>query len=449
LYQHIYNFFLKGNSRTINTKKQIVYSFLVKSISVLVNLSLVPLILNYLDEERYGIWLTLSSIIGWASFFDLGLGNGLRNKLTEALAKDNEKLAKTYVSTTYAIIGSIFLLALLFFLLINPEINWQKILNTNKVESREITIVAAIIFSFFSFRFFFSLIGNILMAYQKISQTNLINALGNILALVIIYLLILKTEGSLIYLSLALSSAPVIVYIIYSIILFNTKYYHIRPSINCVDFSKTNDLLGLGFKFFFTQIVSIVIFSSTNVLIAHFSSQQMVVEYNLAFKYIFLINMVFSIMLSPFWSASSDAFYKNDFNWLRKSLKKLNKLSLFFSLIVILFALLSNYFYKIWIGQDVLVSKELTFSVAILSIVQILTSPSQIFINSVGKLKLGLIIYISQLTLFIPFSYILGNKYGGLGVIASIIIVEIPPFFFLYKQAKLIVNNNSEGIWNK
>ena len=154
---YISNFF-KGHERSVKAKKHIIYSLFLKGISIAVGLTFVPLILNYLDAERYGIWLTLSSIIAWFSFFDIGLGNGLRNRFAEAVAHNNHKLARIYVSTTYAILGVIFGIVIILFFIINPYLNWQKILNTTAVETSELAVVALIVFVFFVLRFFFKLI---------------------------------------------------------------------------------------------------------------------------------------------------------------------------------------------------------------------------------------------------------------------------------------------------
>ena len=74
---------------------------LLKGGSIAISLLLVPLTLSYLNEYEYGVWLTLSSVLSWIYILDIGLGNGLRNKLTEAIALDDLKLAKIYVSTTF------------------------------------------------------------------------------------------------------------------------------------------------------------------------------------------------------------------------------------------------------------------------------------------------------------------------------------------------------------
>jgi O-antigen/teichoic acid export membrane protein len=89
----------EGDQRSVKAKKNILASFLVKGFNIAVGFLLVPLTIDYIDKSLYGIWLTLSSIVTWFRFFDVGLGNGLKNKFAEALAKGDRHLARVYVST--------------------------------------------------------------------------------------------------------------------------------------------------------------------------------------------------------------------------------------------------------------------------------------------------------------------------------------------------------------
>ena len=111
----IWSFFKSGHKRTLTIKKHIIGSVFVKGLSILVSLLLVPITLNYLDSEKYGIWLTISSVIFWFGFLDIGLGNGLRNKLAEALAGGDLKLAQKYVSTSYFVLALISFSSIVFF----------------------------------------------------------------------------------------------------------------------------------------------------------------------------------------------------------------------------------------------------------------------------------------------------------------------------------------------
>src|SRR5674476_825157 len=130
----------RGHERSVKAKKNILLSIVIKGLSILISLVLVPLTIHYVNPTKYGIWLTLSSIITWFSFFDIGFGHGLRNKFAEALAKGEEELARIYVSTTYAILCIIIGIVLILFLCINPFINWAKILNTTQEMAGELSI---------------------------------------------------------------------------------------------------------------------------------------------------------------------------------------------------------------------------------------------------------------------------------------------------------------------
>ncbi|NBI98218.1 hypothetical protein D1645_25625, partial [Parabacteroides goldsteinii] len=57
------NSFFSGNNRSSLVKKNIAGSIVIKGISICTSLLLVPLTLDYINKELYGIWLTLSSIV--------------------------------------------------------------------------------------------------------------------------------------------------------------------------------------------------------------------------------------------------------------------------------------------------------------------------------------------------------------------------------------------------
>ena len=53
--RNILFFFTKGNERSVNVKKNIVLMILIKGCSILLSLLLVPLTLDYVDNECYGV----------------------------------------------------------------------------------------------------------------------------------------------------------------------------------------------------------------------------------------------------------------------------------------------------------------------------------------------------------------------------------------------------------
>lgn len=443
------NSFFQGHSRTVKAKKHIIYSLFLKGISIVVGLAFVPLILNYLDAERYGIWLTLSSIIAWFSFFDIGLGNGLRNRFAEAIAIGDHKLARTYVSTTYAILGLVLLIILFIFLLVNPSLNWQNILNTTVANTQELALVASIVFIFFVLRFFFKLIGTILMADQRPSVNNAFGPLGNIFSLAIIFFLTKTTEGSLLKLATVLSAVPTFILIIATFFFFLKDYRKYSPSLKYVDLSKSKDLVSLGFKFFYIQIATIIIFSTTNFLIAQFSNQEAVAAFNVAYKYLSIVIMVYGIVLTPYWSAVTDAYSREDYKWLKNSLKMLNLLSGAMAIVLIAVLLISPYVYKIWVGEKLSIPFSLSMIISLYLLVQVFIAPFSTFINGFGKLKFALYAVTIKLVIFIPLAYLLGVNYGAFGVILSMLLIQLPSLVIEPIQTFKLINQKAYGIWNE
>ena len=167
VYTAFMNGLTKGHERSVKAKKNIILSGVIKGISIAISLVLVPLTIHYVNPTKYGIWLTLSSIIGWFSFFDIGLGNGMRNKFAEAMAKGEHEQAKVYVSTTYAILSIIIGIVLGIFFVVNQFVDWTKILNTPADMARELSLLATIVFTFFSIRFVLNLVTTIMTANQE------------------------------------------------------------------------------------------------------------------------------------------------------------------------------------------------------------------------------------------------------------------------------------------
>ncbi len=443
--------YFKGQTRGAKVKRQVVYSFVIQGISVVIGLLYVPLLLDYLTQEKYGIWLTLTSILGWFSFFDIGLGNGLRNKLTEVLAKNDYELGKKLVSTTYAMLIGIFSIVLFFFHISNFFINWNSILNTETIENNELYVLTSIVFTFFIIRFIVQIISVIYLADQKPAVTKLITTSGNLIAFLIVFILTKTTLiGNLIVLGTILSIIPVILFIVITVTAFNTRYKKLKPSGKSIDFKVGNGILQLGTNFFFLQITYIIVFTTSNLFITQFYGPEEVTVYNIAYKYFNIPTMLFSIFMSPVWSAVTDAYTKADFKWLKKTLKYANWLSVLFGAGVVFMILVSNWIYKIWIGGEILIPFSLSVALGLYTIFSLIVTPYSYFINGIGKLKLTTIFTFFQILLYVFLVFVFRNIFENstgiiLAIFAPLILVGIIQIFQVYK----LLNNSAIGVWNK
>jgi len=447
--QIILNYFTKGHQRSIEAKKNIIYSIAIKGLGIAISLVLVPITLRYINPTQYGIWITLSSIIGWFSFFDIGFGNGLRNKFTESLAKGEHEKARIYLSTTYAILSIIIAILLGIFFFVNPFLNWSKILNTPPEMSGELSLLALIIFVFFCLQFILQLITTIITANQQPAKASLQNFLGSLLSLIIIYVLSRTTSGNIVYLGFVFGLAPVIVLLGSSIWLYTHKYKIYAPAIKYVRFSFASNLMSLGLKFFIIQIAAVVFYQTSNIIIAQLFGPAEVTPYNIAFKYFSIIPMFFGIILTPFWSAFTEAWSKNDIIWIKNIVKKLKLLWVIFVVLALIMLFFSNFVYRVWVGKEIAVPISLSATIAFYVVINAWNSIYSNFLNGVGKIKLQLYIALSGSLINIPLAIFLGKELGIYGVVLSTCIFGIIGAFYSPIQYRKIINEKANGIWNQ
>src|ERR1700741_1499443 len=76
-------------------------SVISKFVTMLTLLVSVPLTMNYLGAERYGIWLTITSTIAILGFADLGIGSGLVTTLADATGRGDYDSARTTIASAF------------------------------------------------------------------------------------------------------------------------------------------------------------------------------------------------------------------------------------------------------------------------------------------------------------------------------------------------------------
>lgn len=443
--------FSKGSDvRTVKAKKNIAISFIVKGISILIMFALVPLLIGQLNTQKYGIWLTLASFISWFTFFDVGLGNGLKNILIEKLSNDDIVGARKAISTAYISIGIVIIIIMGVFIIGNQFLNWSVILNAPSSMLEDLNPLIFFVVLSFCLQLILRLISSIYDAIQMPAASGTITAIGNLLTLVFVLLLIFITNSdSLLYYGIALTISPLIALLIGTIYFFRYKYPSLIPSISCFEKKMVKSLFGLGGKFFLIQITSIMLYQTNSFVIAHFVGTSAVTTYDIAYKYGGISQMVFLIVLSPIWVASGDAYFKNNIDWIYKAISKLNKLILILMLFAVFQLIFSKQFYYLWVGSKISIDYSLTFLMLFYFIVSMRGGLYCMVLNGIGKIKLQFILNLLEALIHIPLSIILAKYWGVNGVVISMCLVVSLNAIWMPMQCKLILDGKAKGIWNK
>lgn len=438
-----------GNTRSVNLKKNVFASVLLKGISILVSLALIPATIDYVTSELYGVWLTISSILSFLSFFDIGLSNGLKNKLTESIANNDWKRGKELVSTTYISMTVVFLPLTIIASFVIPFIDWTKLLNVNSIYENDIVIVMEILVAFFCMQIVVNVLTSVISAFQKVALSQLFGVLGNILSLLLILFIKHIAPASLELLSFIMVGPTLLITIIASLILYTNRFRNVAPNIHYFNKSMLGDLFSLGIKFFIIQIQFIIIYQSTNILISHVSSPENVTAYNIAYRYLSIAMIIFNIFTAPLWPAYTDAFTKKDFVWMHAIRKKMHILLLICCVGCILMAVVSPWVYDLWIGNQVYVPALMTWLVAIYVIVYGLTQVNATVISASGKMQLSTIVTCIGMLVYIPLALLLSNYWCQYGILMAMIIINILYAFIYATQSRMLISGNALGIWSK
>lgn len=437
-------------SRSLKAKKNIISMLVIKGLGILLNLAFVPLLIDILNTEKYGIWITITTISGWISFFDIGLGHGLRNKLAESISKDDKKLSKQYVSTTYFTLATVVFALVVLQFIFSPMVNWANVLNAPQSMNQELTLLVTWIIFLVCIQFLFKLITSIMYALQMPAFSSLVITLGQLLAFLLIYLSTkLNLNLSLFNLGLIISISPIIILFFSSLLIFRGKYKFLSPSLNYFSKELISPVLLLGTKFFSIQITAMLLFQSDTLIIAHISGPKSVTEFNIAYKYIGIINMIFTIITIPYWSATTDAYFRKDYTWIRNNIKSLNKYWLIMILSGVIMIICAPFLYNLWLGDSLKVNLQLLILIFIYYIFYMRWVMYGSIINGIGKIKLQFLITLIEVIFHIPVAIILGNIWGLNGVLLSMIIVGIINSIWPPIQLHRILKENAKGVWNK
>lgn len=442
-------FFVNGHERTLLAKKNIAISFLIRAGGILISLILVPMTIKYVSPAQYGIWLTISSVIGWLSFFDVGLGNGLRNKLTQSLAVGETEKARVFISTTYVALALIAGFIFILFSVSNSSIDWSSALNVTTEKEETLRLVIWVAVGCFCAQFVIQLINTILTATHQSANASLITFIGQLGTLAAIHYCTQHLRGSLLILVAIVASTPVLAMFGATLFLFRGKLRVLSPSFKLVNFSYASNLLNTGGVFFFIQIGALILFQTNYIIISQLLGPEQVTVFSVCYKLFSITIMMFTIIMTPLWSSFTDAYVKSDFNWLKNSIQKMRKLWLLFSATTVLILCCSPYLFKKWLGDDIVIPMPLSICMTIYVIAYVWQMLHVYLLNGIGKIRLQLILVTISALLNVPIAIILGKSFGLAGIVTANTIFFVVMGILFSIQCEKIIQQRATNIWNK
>ena len=392
------------------TFKSMMINMIIKGVALVLSYVYVPFLLNYLGDEKYGLWATILSIGTWITMCDIGIGGGLRNILTKELTEKQYKKAQASVSTAYIVLSFLSLLLWGLLLFFTIFVGWGGVFNT-KVD---IDLPVFISFSFICVNFVLSLVNIVIYSLQISEQVSIVNLLGSAVNIAGILFISSFSSGNIVYVALIYGLSTLLPVVINNIRIFKKNPF-LRPKPRLFDKSKVKQLVSLGIIFFILQIGGLVLSFTDNILISNLYGSVEVTPIDIANKLIGIVKGFYVALIIPVWSRTAKALAESDHVWLNKMYKQMAMFLFIFAIGIVLICLLIHPICIIWLGRDVSFGDGIVLIIAIGIFAEMINTSYSSMLNGLGLIKIQMVIAILQTIINFPLSLFLAQTIG-LGV---------------------------------
>ncbi len=297
-------------------------SYIAKALTMLMGIASVPLTVHYLGPERYGVWLTISSLLVWVALTDFGLaGNALVNVLSEAVGNDDRESARHYAASAFWALVTIALVIGVVFTVAFHSIPWRAVFRVSDATSRqELETTCALVLTLFVINLPLSLLQSLYSAHQDGYLANIwgiASGLVSLLGLVVVT----RFHGGLPQLVLAISGGPAFVLLANAYYAFRRRYPSLAPAPSAVRWTCIRRLLKLGGKYMIMQLAALGIYQSQAMIITQLLGPSQVVIFVVTYKVVTLPVDLAYMGSAPFLSAFGEAKARRDWNWIKGAFK--------------------------------------------------------------------------------------------------------------------------------
>lgn len=397
-----------------------------KVVGLFVSFISVPLTIGYLGAERYGVWITIGTLLAWLQLADFGLCNGLTNALSTAFGQDRKDLARHYVTTSLVMLTGVSLLLGGLCVLAWPHIDWTGVFNVHTAQAqREVGPAAVTALILFLASFPLSLIPKIFISYQEGRIANYWGAAGNLVSLGAL-LLVTHTGGGLVWLILAVSGTGLCMTTLSALWLFAWHKPFLSPHPTAVRRHALQLLGNTGGMFFVIQISVLLIFQTDNIIIAHFAGAAQVTPYSIAYRLFGYTVLIQNLIFPNLWPAYAEAITRGDFGWVKRTYRSNQLVSLILTVaLAVPLIFIASPIIRVWAGTAALGTLPLYAWMAAWYVIYAVMSAASCLLSASGRIKTQMIYALATAVANITATLFLIGRWGITGVIAGTVIAYI------------------------
>lgn len=402
-------------------------SVLIRAVTILTGIVTVRLTVRYLGTERYGLWMTITSVVCMMSFADLGIGNGLLNSISESYGKGDRESARRYVSSAFLVLFGIAVLLTGAFAISYPFVNWPRFFNVSStIAAHEAGPAVFVFLVFFALNMPLDVVQRVQTGYQEGFVTNLWSVAGNLTALGCL-LTAMHVKAGLPWLLLSVSGGQLLGVLGNWSHEFGWVRPWLVPSWRCWDSAAARKIMGTGVMFLVLNVSGIFTATVDNVVVAQILGPGAVTQYAVPMRLFLLVVSVSLMLTSPLWPAYGEAMVRGDVQWVRRTLaRSLGYSVLIFGPIVLGLALFGKVIVHIWVGPQIQPSYAMLLGMAIWAVIAVFGNALATFFNGTNFLKVQVLAAVLMAITNLILKIVFAEKFGLWAIPWATVLSSVP-----------------------
>ena len=404
----------------------------------------IRLLLDYLGNENYGLWVLVFTLFQLVLLMDFGIQSSLKTKIPVLIHEEKFELIKSYIKSTYKISGYIAIFIFLSFFLLSFVIDLKSLFNINFHNNLFVSFLFILNVFFFCINFVANIHKSLYVAYLKGKYSEESLAVNQIGLLVLFFLLIsffptINVAEKLIAISIINGLFTFLVNLFYTFRFFKMKSLNLSTKLKAGnEFLK--GILKLGFKYMVIQVGMLIIFSFDNYIISNAFSPTQVTPYEIVNKLFQFPLMILFAAISPLWSMFAKNYIEKNKSALLNSFKKFNYYFIGISVLVLIGVVISPFIISIWIKDPIVIPQYLILLTGIVTLLRIFAAFYSFFLNGIGNLNAYIYILVISVVIKIPLSYFFVDLGFGINsvVISTLILMLFWVVIIPYKCYDLV-----------
>ena len=279
----------------------------------------IPLATHLLGIEKYGIWLTASSILSLLMVSDFGIGSGLINVVGASAARGDTRSVRSFTATAYIAFGALALFLIIAVGLLSRSAvlpHWVGIRGTSPLvsESRQLFVIMGCLVAG-------SASLNVVNFFASALQEGYLAHCAQIAASLTALFCIFHLHTSSMEAFALASSLPILgAYLLLSIYVYGFRHRALAPDFRTVNFSHFRVIWHDSSRLLIAQIADTIIAFTSNVLVASQLGAGVVPEVSVSLQVMMIFNFVSCMFILPLWPAYVEAGVREDWAWIKAAL---------------------------------------------------------------------------------------------------------------------------------